>query len=193
MLSRIILLLLVISVQFIEFCATKAYPDSMLEIDEPFKTLFYSLASKDTFLFRDSSNNSRMFIITKVDSVVTNTKDGFMSQEPYKLLQIELRQKQVVIHFPDTSDMVFVNKYPRTGVTSLHIEIGNYWYSVDDSLPTAIREGYNDTNDATFRLITSVPDLLKYPEDIREMYVSVRKGFIGFITLAGEKWLLQMD
>lgn len=165
----------------------------MLEIDEPFKTLFYSLSINDTLRFRNETGRLRMFIITEVDSVIHNSKGGFINSEPYKLLQIKFSQQQVGVHFPDTTNEVFVNKYPRTGITSLHIDIGNYWYSVDDSLPAPAKEGFTDTSDPVYKLVTDVPDMLKYADDIKDLYVSVRKGFIAFETLAGEKWLLQND
>ncbi|HVM86680.1 MAG TPA: hypothetical protein VMT76_00735 [Puia sp.] len=188
LLKKTIFILFVAAI-LIESCYTKVYPDDKLLIDPQFSSIFYSLIQKDSLQFSSSNNRSKMFIITKVDSIVSNEKGWFINEKPYKLLQFEFREIGKDTVRLERQNEVFVNKNPEKNQNSIAIQFNNFYYH-DTILPLLHHTTFNINNKKFtdyFMFETSLHP--ENPDDVKVLYINVSQGFLGFETLSGEIWV----
>ncbi len=174
-------------------CVTKVYPDERMAIDSSFKMLFNSLISKDTFAFTDLMNHRKVFAITKLDSIVSNEKGWFINQSPYKLLRIRFKDLGTDTPELDRENEIYVMKDPKTAGGSIGIQFNNFYFT--DSIIPSLNHDTIDINGKKiidyYLFETSLK--LKHPDDVKELYISPVKGFIGFKTVSGEVWLNELE
>jgi len=169
-------------------CVRKVYSDDRMQIDPSFLNIFNSVTKKGSFSFRDSNNNRKAFIITNIDSVISNQKGWFINEAPYKLLIMKFREVG-----PDTTQLermneIFVNKDPAANRNSLCIQFNNFYYS-GDSLPSLNYDPlYVNGKIITGYYFFKTSLDLKHSNDVKELYISAGKGFLGFKTSSGEFW-----
>lgn len=174
-------------------CVTKVYPDERMAIDSSFLKLFNSIARKDTFAFSDFNDSKKVFVITKVDSTELNKKGWFINGGAFKALQLSFREIGVDTTPLDRSNEISISKAPSINRSGIYIQFNNFYFN-DTILPSLNR----DTIDINGKKIidyylfeTSLK--LKHPDDVKELYISPVKGFIGFKTVSGETWLNELE
>ena len=189
----IILMFTVFAFGTTESCVSKVYPDERLAIDPIFMTLFNSITQKDTFSFWNAVGNRKVFVITKVDSIISNEKGWFINEKPYKLLMMSFRETGKDTVDLQRSNEVFVNKDPGKNLSSMVIQFNNFFF--DDTIPplphhdTLNLNGKKFTNYHLFETSSS----LKNPNDVKVLYITLPNGFIGFKTLSGEIWVNEKE
>jgi len=176
-----------------ESCVSKVYPDDRLAIDPAFSALFNSVVQKNTFSFRDTAGNRRVFVITKVDTIISNEKGWFINERPYKLLSTNFREAGQDTVDLDRGNEIFVNKYPDNNSSSIVIQFNNFYFN-DTILPPLHHDvlnlnGKRLTNYYLFE--TSLE--FKRPNDIKDLYMNPAKGFLAFKTVSGEVWINEIE
>jgi len=174
-------------------CVSKVYPDERMGIDSSFLKLFNSVVQTDTFSFKNLNDDRKSFVVTKVDSIISNKKGWFINEAPYKLLRVNFRESGKDTLHLERPNEVFVNKDPATGKSSLNIEFNNFYF-YDTVLPLLNHDtiNINDKKITNYYLFkTSLK--LKQPDDVKELYISPAKGFIGFKTVSGEVWINEQE
>lgn len=184
-----VLFLLFLIVITIGSCSTKVYPDEKLAIDPNFLTLFNSLRQKDTIQFISSNGRSKTFVITKVDSIISNKKGWFINEAPYKLLRFSFRETGKDTVRLERENEIFVNKAPAANINTISIQFSNFYFH--DSIIPPLRHDTLNLNAGRFMNHYSFETSLrlKNPDDIKVLYINVQKGFLGFKTLSGEIWV----
>jgi len=172
-------------------CTTKIYSDERFAIDPNFLSLFNSLIQKDSIQFTNSNGVNKTFLITNIDSIISNEKGWFINEAPYKLLRVRFREiGKDTLHL-ERENEIFVNKNPATNTNSLCIKFNNFYYSKDSMLP---RINYDTLSIANKKFTdyylfeTSLG--LKNSGDVQVLYVSASKGFLGLKTMSGEVWVI---
>jgi hypothetical protein len=111
-------------------CAEKAYPDEQFAFSAKYLALIRPYMLGDTIVFKSKGQQADTIIITKIDSTITNTKGGFMSQRPYKIIQIYCRQfpfERLDYNRQSTDpNFVFINKYPDVQEESYSISFKRF-------------------------------------------------------------------
>lgn len=188
-LCKIFLLFIASSILFIR-CVTKAYPDNMFMIDSDMRIFFNSVTAKDTLNFQSENQKEKVFVITKIDSIIRNSKGGFMSERPYKLLQFKFREIGTDTVVLERENEVFINKYSENNGNTICIKFNNLYYWNDSILPVVRRD--------TLHIIgTEVTDYyvfensvgLTNADDVKTLYATKETGFIAFRTKSGEVWV----
>ena len=170
-------------------CNTDFYPTEKLKIDSSFLQLFNSVSEKDTFTFENSIGSKKVFLITRIDSILRNKKGWFTNSAPYKELWLSFKEIGYDTTLLERPNMLLVHKNPTTNTNSIVIAFNNLHYS-SNKLPVinhdTITANMGKINDYYFF------ETKLWSEDsrsIKELYMSPQKGFIGFNTMAGEVWL----
>jgi hypothetical protein len=171
-------------------CETKVYPDERLSIDPSFLIFFNSIIQKDTIVFENSVGSKKRFVISGIDSIISNTKGWFVNQKPYKLLRARFREIGPDTSRLDRENVIFVNKNPENNITSLCIQFNNLYYS-KNSLPQLGQDSQSVGRQAIEYYSFETFLQLKNPRDTKILYISPQKGFLKFETLSGEHWVFR--
>jgi hypothetical protein len=170
-------------------CYRKVYPDKKLAIDPKFLSLFNAVIKKDTIRFNGSNGNSKTFIITKVDSIISNRKGLLINERPYKVLRTYLKEIGTDTTALERANEIEVAKDPELLVSGITIHFNNLYFS-DTILPRINYDTLNFNNKRFTNYYLFETSLgLKNPDDVKVLYISVPKGFLGFKTLSGEVWV----
>src|SRR5437764_584745 len=138
-LKTVMFVLLLVAISF-EGCYTKVYPDQRLAINANFLSLFNSIIRKDTIRFNSSNGVNKIFIITKVDSIISNRKAWFINEAPYKLLRSTFKEiGKDTVHL-ERENEIFVNKNALKNQNSIVIKFNNLFF--DDTILPLL---HNDT------------------------------------------------
>lgn len=176
------------------FHIEKVYPDESLEITPEFSAFFYSLIRRDTFSFINGIGERKLFVVNKVDSIISNTKGSFINERPYKILIMNFKEfGKDTVHLRRTNE-VFVNKYPDNGINSLCIKFNNFYFIKDSVLPQVSRDTIllnGQVINNYYLLETSLR--LDNGDDVEFLYISIPEGIIGFTTLSGEVWIREIN
>jgi hypothetical protein len=189
MLKQLKMVLLIITVILSEYsCVTKFYPDEKMNIDISFLRIFYALSKVDTFRFVNTHGVQKEFVVTDVDSILSNSKSWFINQGPYKEMYMDIKQVGEDTTSLIRPNRIFVNKNPTTNKNSISIEFNNFIY-FDTILPNCNRniiniKGKYIINYYIFETILDASD-----ESVRSLYISPEEGIIGFKTFADDTFL----
>jgi len=170
-------------------CTTKAFPDERMAIDPTFLNLFNSILQKDTFSFHNSKGESKVFVITKIDSAELNKRGWFINGGPFRTLHFSFREIGKDTAFLDRYNEVSITKAPSVNVSSITIQFNNFFYS-DTVLPRIIHDSLTigEKKIIDYYLFRT-PLNLKNSYDVKELYLSSLKGILGFKTIAGDVWI----
>ena len=180
--------LFVIIILLICGCETKVYPDERFNIDSSLIKVFNSILQRDTFSFKNSTGSKKSFVISKVDSIISNKNGWFINEKPYKLLRINFKEVEGDTTFLERSNQIFINRDAATNTNTICIQFNNFYY-FDSVLPPLNRDTINMNNQRLtnyYSFETSIR--LKNSNDINVLYVKIPRGLIGFKTLSGEIW-----
>ena len=194
MLIRYVKLLLVLFA-FIPIlsCVSKVYPDEKLAIASNFLAIFNSVKQKDTFSFRDTTGRRKTFVITKVDSIISNEKGWFINERPYKLLRMNFKETGNDTVNLERSNEVFVNKDPEKNINSIVIQFNNFFFD-DTILPPLHHDtlSLNEKKITNYYLFeTSLSS--NNPDDVKVLFLNVPNGIVAFKAFSGEVWLNEIE
>lgn len=175
-------------------CGRKAFPDDRFIFSSKFRSLITPYRIGDTLKFINSSLETHRIVITGKDSIITNRKGGFMSQRPYKLVQLycntlDYRKKNA----RDTS-FIFINKYPDNMKESCYFSLMNFRGSItnqNDSIISNFQTQEGQTFSNCFVVSNVALDLMESKDDIEHIYVQLEKGIIAFRSYRGDLWVKQ--
>jgi hypothetical protein len=178
---------------FFFFRGCKAYPDEKFVFDPYLRSVINAIASKDTFAFRDSAGDRKVFVVTKIDSVKYNRKGGFMNPVPSKELTIQFSEivKDTISSVWNNNAGVYMQ--PADNYSFIYFSFNGFIFS-DTALPSLsyaplILNNNAFTNYHVFR--TSAKSTKENEIDI--LYVDTAIGFLGFRTGAGKVWVRETD
>jgi hypothetical protein len=174
-------------------CSIKAYSDEKFAIAPNFLSLFNAVIEKDTIHFSSSNGGNKIFVITKVDSIISNRKGGFINERPYKVIRAYFREIGTDTTLLERATEIEAAKDPQLLISGITIHFNNLYFS-DTLLPLL----HHDTLDLNAKRFTNYYSFetslnLKNPDDVKVLYISVPKGFLGFKTLSGEIWVNEME
>lgn len=159
-------------------CRTKAVPDEAIEPDPAFMKLFTAMTNKDTICFKNARNAQKVFVITHIDSSMSNSKGGFMDPAPYKDFTARIREIGNDTTALDRENNMYIAKVAEENANWLHIAFNNLYF-FEDTLPHLDTVG-------RYAFLSNIKPT--NPTDVKLLYISPTDGWQGFITLSGEEW-----
>ncbi|HET6995247.1 MAG TPA: hypothetical protein VFI06_09720 [Chitinophagaceae bacterium] len=204
-LSKLIILVILISA--IYSCSDKAFPESKFVFSDKYASLIRPYKVGDTLLYKNDIGYIDTFVITRSGSTVVNTKGSLINQRAYKYISFSYNQlptkqwthekierdannnaTKVTI---EDDELISLNIYPDNGEESCHISFKNFRGNItrknDEMLDQPI-----STNSLTFnhyhKVENTALDLVKYPTDIKTIYVTEEKGIVAYQDQEGHWW-----
>lgn len=173
-------------------CGHKAFPDERFTFSSKYRNLINPYHIGDTLHF--DGKNGRVFRIkiTGIDSIISNSKGGFMSSRPNK--DIKVYCDNLDYHRTNAKDtiLVFINNYPDSLEQSCSFAVRNFRGDIDDRKDSLISELQTEPGN-TFQncyVVKNIAlDLGEEPLDIEFIYVQQTTGIIAFKTYNGDLWL----
>jgi hypothetical protein len=188
-------------------CYSKAYPDEKFAIDSDYRNLVAPYKMGDTLVFKSNRGNLDSFLISSIDSAMTNTKGGFMSPRPGKFIMV--RYRQIPIDYWSTSriemgannknpkevhedgSLLYILKHPDDSSTLVDFGFKNWGYCSNDQIGPLLKDMVLSD---TVRLsngyqIKYCPEKTINDNSIETVYSSVRNGIVAYIACDGEQWL----
>ncbi len=173
-------------------CGHRAFPDERFIFNSKYRNLINPYHIGDTLYFEEKNGKVIRIRITGIDSIVSNTKGGFMSPRPYK--DINVYCDNLDYHKANAKDtiLVFINNYPDSLEQSCNFAVGNFRGGIDDWTDSLISElqpapGVMLKNCYVIKNIAL--DLGEGPHDIEYIYVHQTTGIIALKTYNGNWWL----
>ena len=173
-------------------CGHKAFPDERFNFDSKYRNLINPYHIGDTLHFIGKTGKAFRIKITGIDSIISNSKGGFMSPRPYK--DIKVYCDNLDYHRKNAKDsiLVFINIYPDISEQSCNFAVGNFRGGIDNTKDSLISELQVDTR-FIFKncyVIENVAlDLGTEPLDIEFIYIQQSAGIIALKTYNGDWWL----
>jgi hypothetical protein len=173
-------------------CGQKAFPDERFIFSKKYRDLIIPYRVGDTLYFDNENGEVIRIKITGSDSILSNSKGGFMSPRPYK--DIEIYCDNLDYHRPNAKDttLVFINKYPDSLEQSCHFAVMNFRGGINDETDSLISEFRPDTGKLfknCFVIKNVASDLGEGPHDIEYIYVQKTEGIIALQTYGGNLWI----
>jgi len=181
-----LLLLMIIS------CGQKAFPDERFIFSSKYRDLISPYRIGDTLYFVKENGDVIRIRITGSDSILSNSKGGFMSPRPYK--DIKIYCDNLDYHRPNAKDttLVFINKYPDSLEQSCHFSVMNFRGDINDETDSLVSEFQPKTGKLfknCFVIKNVALDLGEGPQDIEYIYVQQSEGIIALKTYSGDMWI----
>lgn len=172
---------------FFIHCGSKAFPDEQMRIDFTLANIFKSVASKDSISFSNEAGKKKLFIIEKIDSILTNRKNVIMAAKPYnnwKMTFTIVENGKAL----ESKGVLFVNRDPTENRNSILIELNDFYYHAD-SLPK-LRSDSLIIKNAVITNYYRVNPNGNFGKDynVEALYIDEKNGFIGFEMKNGEIW-----
>jgi hypothetical protein len=175
-------------------CGSKAFPDERFNFSPMYRNLVSPYRIGDTLHFTNENRGIRRIRITGTDSIVSNWKGGFMSQRPYKVIQVYCDALDFHRKNARDTDFVLINKYPDSLKQSCHFSVMNFRGQIGDG-PDSIISEFHPTGGKIFSncfVIRNVAsDLVEGDDDIEYIFVQQASGVIAFKSYRGDLWVKQ--
>jgi hypothetical protein len=139
--------------------------------------------------FTDTRGRTKVFIITKIDSLIKNKKGWFINEEPCKLLTSSLKELgKDTVRLKRVNEF-FVNRDPSKEINTIGIQFNNFYFH--GSILPQIHQDSMTLNNRKFTNYYQFESSLglEDADDVKVLYINTEKGFLGFKTLSGEAWL----
>lgn len=193
----------------ISSCLHKAYKEESFAFNNSTLEFFQSFSKMDTLFFQSKNHNVDTFVITKIDSVLKNTKGYFINSRPFK--ELFLTYKQIPIDYwaesrvemagtsserkvKEDARLITITTYPDNNSTEIYISFKNFRsliknnnYLIPINYDTIKVNGSWFTN--YYKINSTKNSLLIDSNDIETIYVNQKDGFIAFKEKNGKIWL----
>ncbi|HET9825993.1 MAG TPA: hypothetical protein VFP87_11695, partial [Chitinophagaceae bacterium] len=157
-------------------------------IDPKFLSLFNSIIQSDTIRFNSPTGNNKTFVITKVDSIVSNRRALLINERPYKVVRAYFKEVGPDTTLLERENEIEVAKDPQSLTSGITIHLNNLYFS-DTILDLHHDTLYLNLEKFTNYYLFQASLKLKNPDDVKFLYIDVPNGFLGFKTLSGEVWV----
>src|SRR5690606_28860800 len=127
-------------------CGHKAFPDERFNFDSKYRNLISPYHIGDTLHFVEKTGRVFRVKITGIDSIISNSKGGFMSTRPYKDIKVYCDNLDYDRKTAKDTILVFINIYPDSSEQSCNFAVGNFRSGIDNSKDSLISELQVDTS-----------------------------------------------
>lgn len=187
--KKILLVTIIISITLLLLgctCSNGKYTKKELAIDTSFLNVFYSIANNNQLVFI-SKSGEKQFVISDIDSIIRNSKGGFMGGGSYKDLFLtinEIGSDTTVLVRPNE---VRVHRDPENNFTGITVKFSNLYYH-KKYIPVCRKDTIVDNRkiEKYFLFQTSLHS--EQPDDVVELYITLDKGIEAYKTFCGEFW-----
>lgn len=169
-------------------CGQKAFPDERFTFSSRYRDFVTPYHAGDTLYFENKSKGIVRIKITGSDSIISNSKGGFMSPRPYK--DIKVYCDNLDYHKTNAKDttLVFINKYPDNLKQSCHFALLNFRGELGetDSLILEFQPIPGRVFKNCFVIKNVASDLVESPDDVESIYVQQAIGIIALKSYNGD-------
>lgn len=183
---------ILIIIYLLPSCGSKAFPDERFNFSPRYRGLISPYRIGDTLSFTNETLGTRSIRITRIDSIITNSKGGFMSQRPYKIIKVYGRPLDYRPFDVNDSSFASINIYPDSLEQSGYFSIMNFrgWIeNGNDSVIAELQLPGDRSYSNCFVSRNVAEDLVKGKDDIEYMYVQDTAGVVALKSYRGEWWV----
>lgn len=189
-------------VGFLVGCGQTLPPEKFV-FDGKFDSLYRAVTSKDTMFFENSKNATDTFVLTNVDSVVSDRIDCFMCPRAAKT--VFRNYKQVPVNYwadrtvknqgsaqeqevKSEASLIAVTKYADVDLTTAHISFKNFQCKLTGSLGKFSKDTLrlNERVFTNYYVIDSIPEsFVVNDDDVRLLFVTLKDGIVAYKEKSG--------
>ena len=200
------LILFLICILLISSCTWKPYPPEKYNIEQSYRDLVSPYKSGDTLLFKDSSNKINSFLISKIDSVIYDTKGYFINRKNEKIISVSYKQIPIdkwahewIGSAPDSAGfrehkedatLIDIIRDPAAESTELNFNFQIFRGCTLKNLPLHTDTlNINGINITGYYKIEYCDEDVKNLSDIKVAYSTIKKGIMAYQLLDGTWWI----
>ena len=201
----------IIVIIFLPFigCTSKTFPDEKFSINDTITRLLNNFKAKDTFFFQNGKNDREFFVITQIDTILSNTKGYFINSRSQKSISVYYKQilsntlpqlqsekqytSKTASNAIEDAKLIEVTKYPDDQTLFINFSFKKFSGLSKGDLGNLFTDTIR-VNDHYFtkyyKIKNSFAYLLKDSTEVKAIYLKLDKGIVAFEQLNNEWWIL---